>query len=152
MTFQKGQNWNDYEPVPPRLEKFSIPEPNTGCHLWLGALSTDGYAQLWAKGRQRSAHILAYELARGLIPQGFQIDHLCRMRCCVNPAHLEAVTPQTNSLRGLGPFTFRERNAAAYSLTCPRGHTGVVRYLRKDGRLQKQCPTCRKEKWHAKGT
>lgn len=144
--FQKG-NPSRLTPVEPRMERFSIPEPNSGCYLWLGALSTDGYAQISHNGRNRNAHIVAYELAKGPVPDGLQIDHLCRVRCCVNPDHLEAVTAQVNNVRGFGPMTTRERNAGNYSPTCPHGHTDVVRYMRKNGKLQKTCLTCRKERW-----
>ena len=68
-----------------RLDKFVSPEPNTGCYLWTGALSTDGYGQFWANGRLRNAHIVSYELVKGPVPDGKELDHLCRMRCCVNP-------------------------------------------------------------------
>lgn len=145
MRFQKG-NPSRLTPVKPRMERFSVPEPNSGCYLWLGALSTDGYAQISHNGRNRNAHIIAYELAKGPVPDGLQIDHLCRIRCCVNPDHLEAVTSQINNIRGLAPMAVRERNAQNYSPTCPYGHTDIVRSVRKDGRLQKECRTCRNER------
>jgi hypothetical protein len=140
VTFQKGQNWPEWHPVEPRLEKYSIPEPNSGCHLWLAALSTDGYAQLSVQGRNRNAHIVAYELAKGPVPDGMQIDHLCRLHCCVNPDHLEAVTGSENVRRGLGPTVTRAR--LRMDVLCPHGHTDVVWYIRKNGKRQKECLTC----------
>lgn len=125
-----------------RLEKYSAPIPE-GCHIWMAALSTDGYAQLWANGRLRNAHILAHELANGPVPEGKQIDHLCRIRCCVNPEHLEAVSASENIKRGAGPSVTRAKNMLRHSDTCPHGHDRIVYYLRKDGRVQKECLTCK---------
>lgn len=71
----------------------------SGCHVWTGALSC-GYGQFGvAHARPRRAHRIAYEYAKGAIPEGLQIDHLCRNTRCVNPEHLEAVTPRTNTRR-----------------------------------------------------
>ena len=82
-----------------RFWTFTIPEPNSGCILWLGKLSSNGYGHYFAQRRSCIAHRFAYEAAVGAIAPGLQIDHLCRTRCCVNPLHLEAVTPQVNTLR-----------------------------------------------------
>ena len=62
-----------------------------------------------ATKKTRFAHIVAYEVAKGPIPHGMEIDHKCRMRCCVNPDHLEAVTGSINVQRGLGPETSSKR-------------------------------------------
>ena len=74
-----------------------------GCWLWTGYIGTHGYGMISttkAAGRRPDvAHRISYELYVGPIPDGLVIDHLCRVRACVNPAHLEAVTQQTNFLR-----------------------------------------------------
>jgi hypothetical protein len=75
-------------------------EPNSGCHLWLGRLSSEGYAFL-SHPSVGVLHRYVYELAKGPIPVGFVIDHKCRVRCCLNADHLDAVTPIENSARGL---------------------------------------------------
>ncbi len=77
---------------------------HTGCWVWNGRLNDDGYGVLdlsWRRGgpKSRSAHRLAYELFVGPIPDGLEIDHLCAVRRCVNPAHLEAVTHAENVRR-----------------------------------------------------
>lgn len=62
------------------------------CWPWVGSRDPYGYGRLKINGKFRGAHRLAYELSVGSIPEGLEIDHLCRNRCCVNPAHLEPVT------------------------------------------------------------
>ena len=83
-------------------------EPNTGCWLWLGSLTWQGYGrfkagEFRANGTQRfvRAHRFSYELLVAPIPEGEELDHLCSVRSCVNPAHLEPVTHAENVRRGL---------------------------------------------------
>lgn len=90
----------------PVLERFMEkvqPEPNSGCWLWIAALVTAGYGQFGLDGRMQSAHRVAFGLFVGPIPADYEIDHLCRNRACVNPAHLEAVPQIVNWLRGESP-------------------------------------------------
>lgn len=70
------------------------------CWLWTGAISNRGYAVISVTGTSKSAHRWAYSTFNGPIPDGFYIDHLCREKTCVNPSHLEAVTPKENQRRG----------------------------------------------------
>jgi HNH endonuclease len=84
------------------------PEPNSGCWLWLGTCNRDGYSRLTIGDqtkksgiRHASGHRISYEAFVGPIPTGLDIDHLCRVRCCVNPAHLEPVTTKVNVQRGV---------------------------------------------------
>ena len=70
------------------------------CWLWLGAKSGFGYPQLYDGKRTRYAHVIALELTTGVSPErGYQVDHLCQNRSCVNPAHLEIVTQWENIKR-----------------------------------------------------
>lgn len=75
-------------------------QPSDRCWVWQGALNSAGYGLMMWQGRVTRAHRIAYELHKGPIPIGLELDHLCRNRRCVNPAHLEAVTSLTNWERG----------------------------------------------------
>jgi len=88
------------------------------CWLWLAAKS-DGYGKISTAAPRRTlrAHRVAYELLVGPVPDGLQLDHLCRNRACCNPAHMEPVTRRENLVRGEG---FAAKCAAATH--CPHGH------------------------------
>jgi hypothetical protein len=87
-----------------------------GCWLWLGAKTHDGYGRM-SKGIRGEGwwyvHRLSWELVNGPIPQGLFLDHLCRVRNCVNPLHLEVVTTKENVRRGMGH---------GKETQCPAGH------------------------------
>lgn len=88
---------------PSTYERFQdkyIPEPNSGCWIWVGACSGSGYAWFWDSGKYFLAHRWSYEYHVEAIPEKLTIDHLCRVKTCVNPVHLEAVTQRENTLRG----------------------------------------------------
>lgn len=109
------------------------------CWLWTGLKLPHGYGRFGIGGRADHrdvlAHRFAYELLVGPIPGGLQIDHLCRVRACVNPAHMEPVTGAENTRRG--------GNAA--KTHCKRGHefSTANTYTRHDGR--RQCRACHRE-------
>jgi hypothetical protein len=111
------------------------------CWLWTGSRNPSGYGILRttrADGRWTTvgAHRVAYELMVDPIREGLEIDHLCRVRHCVNPAHLEAVSRQENMARG-------ER---ANRTHCKRGHplSGDNLYITGRETIQRQCRTCRR--------
>ena len=107
-----------------RLKRFEakfIPEPNSGCWLWQGNLHpTTGYGQLTSGGKHFLAHRWAYEHYVGPIPEGLQLDHKCRLRCCVNPDHLEPVTCKENNNRGISAIV--NRALALAQTHCRHGH------------------------------
>lgn len=84
------------------------PEPNTGCWLWSGAILRSGYGSITIDNRTRMAHRHVYEMVVGKIPSGLCIDHLCRVRSCVNPDHLEPVTTAENLRRSPLVLKWRE--------------------------------------------
>lgn len=120
-----------------------------GCMLWTGYIDPDGYGRFSPRRREPlRAHVIAYELEHGPTSGGLVIDHLCRVRHCVNPGHLEAVTIGENVLRGVGPIA---RNARVTH--CPAGHRyegdnvylykGKYRRCRACNRLRnRKAPTC----------
>ena len=127
------------------------PEPNSGCWLWIGDLSPNNYGRVEIGTRSRRAHLVAYELLIGVPPADLDADHICRVRPCVNPWHLEFVTNKVNILRGVSFSAVNARKTA-----CPRGHeftpdnTMIVR--RANGTTYRQCLTCetkRRGMWRA---
>lgn len=90
--------------------------PFDGCWLWKRP-TAGRYGSMMVKGVRYQAHRLAYEMAIGPIPQGLQVDHLCRVKHCVNPLHLEAVTGPENMRRGMNPAVVTKLAG-----TCARGH------------------------------
>ena len=111
------------------------------CWEWMGGTS-NGYGGFFLKGKKVKAHRYAYELMVAIIPDGLEIDHLCRNRKCVNPSHMELVTRSENVKRGLLPDIGRQRQES--KTQCPQGHPYDEKntYLRPD-RPGRECRACR---------
>lgn len=117
---------------------WSKVEKTDACWHWMGARDRHGYGSFQARTR---AHRFAYELARGPIPAGLEIDHLCRNPSCVNPEHLEAVTHRENMRRA---ENFAGRNAR--KTHCKRGHalTPDNVYVQPSRKHSRSCRECRR--------
>lgn len=137
--------------VAQRFEEKYIPEPNTGCWLWIGQIMQNGYSRMYVGSADHSSlhklgHIVSFLLYKGSIPKGLEIDHLCRIRHCVNPTHLEAVTHRRNM----------ERAYFAIQTHCFRGHkyttenTRHYKHKNKNRRVCRKCGTINSRIWREK--
>lgn len=129
---------------PTELERFcsKLRPDESGCWLWAGQISTAGYGVfsrsrdgLVSARRQIEAHRYAYETLVGPIPDGLELDHLCRVKACVNPAHLEPVTHAENIRRAW----------VALRTSCPKGHAYDDDNTIVNARGHRRCRTCARE-------
>lgn len=131
-TKAKGRKWlrGHNRLSPPALDLVEVDA--NGCWLWQGTLTHDGYGMY----RGARAHRSLYEYFVGPIPDGLVIDHLCRVRSCVNPEHLEPATVRENTLRGEGRAAIN-----AVKTHCVHGHefTPENTMRQKRGRLCREC-------------
>lgn len=86
--------------LPDRIEELIFRIPESGCWIWMGELNRNGYGRVAFGGARRMVYRIMYILLVRAIPDALHLDHLCRVRCCCNPSHLEPVTPRENTLRG----------------------------------------------------
>jgi hypothetical protein len=118
-----------------------VPEcrPDLGpCWVWTGA-TAEGYGVITVDGHLEKAHILTFTWAKGDISEGWERDHLCRVRNCVRPDHLEAVTGRENQHRGESPWGQNSRKTH-----CPKNHLydEANTYITPKG--SRVCRTCRR--------
>ena len=106
--------------------------------MWLGATS-GGYGSFWDGHAIVRAHRFAYELLSGPVPEGLELDHLCRTRACVRPDHLEPVTAAENQIRGEGKGGL---NYASPLTHCPLGHPYDEANTHTTKQGYRQCRTC----------
>lgn len=104
-----------------------------GCWIWIGAKNANGYGRFWYDRRVMVAHRVAYLMLVGQVPEGKDLDHLCRIRACVNPEHLEPVSRDTNLKRGIGHGSESH---------CPSGHSYSGYNLIRQG-SSRRCRICR---------
>lgn len=147
--------------APPRVKRSLGPRPawlrfwekvdlSGDCWIWKASTTANGYGQFTVLGTAIKPHRWAYQMLVGAIPPGMQLDHTCHTRSvdcvsddscphrrCVNPAHLEPVTPQENTLRGNGPGGTYSRRTH-----CGRGHAYDVANTRIGRRGERICRRC----------
>lgn len=124
--------------VAARLEEGAIPEPNSGCWIWTRHITTTGYGYLHNSAvNSNETHRISYILRHGSVPDGLVLDHLCRVRCCCNPDHLEAVTFAENIYRGNSRAAQNRRKTH-----CHRGHPFSGENLMIAPSGSRQCREC----------
>ena len=131
-----------YRPAAERFrEKISVTDlfplaPEYGpCWEWTGCHNSQGYGMFWDGKRKGTAHAFSYQLFKGPIPEGLEIDHLCRNRNCSQPKHLEAVSRSENNRRGLLGVLRAQTH-------CKNGHLYDPANTRLDGRGHRVCRAC----------
>lgn len=126
-------------PAADRFHELTRLDEN-GCLVWAGYVQSNGYARLWVDGKNLMAHRWSYEFYVGPIPEGQVIDHLCRNRACVNPAHLEPVSQSENIRRGILPELTKQRGSRVTH--CPQGHEYTeenTKHRKGNGRACREC-------------
>ena len=116
-----------------------------GCWLWTAKINRYGYGDFGLKKRLVKAHRFAYTVTRGPIPDGLTLDHLCRVRNCVNPNHLEAVTQRVNTLRSESLSAQRARRTH-----CPAGHPYDEANTYVTKKNERMCRACHRDRERAR--
>lgn len=132
-----------HRPLAERIAVATVLDPETGCLVWTWRRCKLGYGRVSVCAVNKQAHRVAYELVRGPIPPGLELDHLCKNRACCNPDHLEPVSHAENLRRGDG---WSGRNAKKHS--CVHGHAFTpenTRIRKSDG--ARICRTCMDQRW-----
>jgi hypothetical protein len=126
------------ELLPPRMAAKVTIDAH-GCWIWSGAVQSRGYASVGIAGRSHLGHRVAYELLVGPIPDALTLDHLCRVKTRLNPAHLEPVDVATNVRRA--------RESVA---DCVHGHPFTQGNTYVTTRGTRECRTCRNDRSHSR--
>lgn len=127
------------EPALKRMLDKTVFNTGTGCWEWTAGRTTGGYGAVRMPGTASAAHRAMYVLLVGPVPDGLHLDHLCRVRHCVNPDHLEPVTQAENN-----------RRAAAAVTHCPRGHAYTESNTYRRNRGSRDCRACNRDRANAR--
>lgn len=134
----KGQTQTVKRTWPAYEDRFWSKVDRSGeCWIWTGGTNVGGYGRFRSERHDRRmvvAHRVAYEMVVGPVPDGLVLDHLCRVRACVNPAHLEPVTFTENVQRGLRA---QERPICGAGLHAMSGENLLI------SKGKRYCKTCR---------
>lgn len=139
--------------TPSDHERFwSKVDKSGNCWEWAGARDENGYGFFWLSGRPRKTHRVAYQTLRGAVPDGMNLDHLCRNPPCLNPDHLEVVTSSENQRRGLNGFGARDMcKQGLHDISDPvswyvdpAGHRTCHQCVRDRTGRKDNCPWCGK--------
>ena len=132
--------------IPERIAKKFTRPSDTECWVWTASGNHGGYGYVSFNGRQQVAHRVLYQILVGPIPEGLTLDHLCRNRRCVNPAHLDPVSNRENILRGTSRSALRAKQTH-----CKYGHPLSGENLKLKG-TERVCLTCKRRHdftwWH----
>lgn len=128
----------DPSDLPPNLSAKIHVDEDSGCWLFTGALNSKGYGCITVDSRRMLAHRAAYEALVGPIPEALSIDHLCFVKACCYPGHLEAVSVAENNRRAIARYQVGRRYPA-----CRRGHEFTEDTTGYDSRGHRYCKTCK---------
>lgn len=136
-----------------RFEEKYIPEPMSGCWLWIGSCDKDGYGRFWFNGKLRKSHRVSYQKFVGPIPEGKDICHKCDVPSCVNPDHLWVGDARANALDMMqkgrfnwnGKYIFIQQRKMTH---CKNGHEFTPKNtyrISRDGGKRRHCRACNLE-------
>lgn len=146
-------------PTIERLIARTVPEPNTGCLLWLGFVNENGYGMLYVAGRNRLAHRTLFALSNGPIPDDICVLHRCDTPICVNPEHLflgtqaDNVRDKVRKGRMWGwrkTFSRKGQRGRAHVTQCQRGHARTLENSPKSRQWKWECMACKRDRDRAR--
>lgn len=133
-------------PAIDRFMNYALPEPNSGCWLWMAQIKPNGYGAFYDENQNLwYAHRYSYTVHKGAIPSHLVVHHKCSVRSCVNPDHLEIITQSQNVKHGIEKSKIHNKSKTH----CPYGHeyTNDNILLYRGGRYCRACKRIRESKY-----